>query len=119
MLLANMTLHAPDGLEIVLMERFESLTKKVDCNGDDGILSLTFKSKDAFDQALTKWSFINEGDDKNFLLIANHAGCGPDDERQPYQLVFRRCMALYLNERLIDLPAFLRSAKTSKPLPRF
>lgn len=83
-----MTLHAPDGLEIVLMEKFEGLTKKLDCNGDDGSLSLTFKSKEAFGQALQKWNFINQGEDKNFILIANHDGCGPDDERQPYQFVF-------------------------------
>ena len=82
-----MTLEAPDGLEIVLMEKFEGLTKEVDCKGDDGSMSLTFKSKDAFEQALKKWDFINKGEDKNFLLIANHDGCGPDDERQPYRLV--------------------------------
>lgn len=84
-----MTLHAPEGLEIVLMEKFEGLTKNLDCNEDERSLALTFKSKDAFDQALKKWNFINQREDKNFILIANHDGCGPDDERQPYQLVFR------------------------------
>ncbi|KAG8526649.1 uncharacterized protein KY384_008078 [Bacidia gigantensis] len=83
-LLANMTLYAPDGLQIVTMERFEPLTKSVDCNDDDGQMSLTFKSQDAFDYALKTWSTINDNDDKRFLLIANHDGCGPDDERQPY-----------------------------------
>ena len=47
-------------------------------------MSLTFKSKKAFDQALRKWDFINEDEEEKFLLIANHDGCGPDDERQPY-----------------------------------
>ena len=89
LLLADMTLHAPEGLAIVLMEKLNGLTKNLDCNADDGLLALTFKSKDAFDQALQKWSFINQREDKNLIFIANHDGCGPDDERQPYQLVFR------------------------------
>ena len=79
-----MTLFAPDGLQIVMMERFEGLTKEVDCHGDDGQMSLTFASQEAFDYALRTWSNINEHKDDKFLLIANHAGCGPDDERQPY-----------------------------------
>lgn len=85
LLLANMTLYAPDGLPIILMERFEGLTSAVDCKGDDGRMSLTFKSRQAYDYALKTWQIINEDDDKQFLLIANHDGCGPDDERQPYK----------------------------------
>ncbi|KAL8633735.1 hypothetical protein Q9189_000471 [Teloschistes chrysophthalmus] len=79
-----MTLYAPDGLQVVLMERFEPLTSAVDCNGDDGNMSLTFKSKDAFKHAVDTWNFINKAPEKKFLLIANHDGCGPNDERQPY-----------------------------------
>ena len=82
---ANMTLYAPNGLPIVLLERFEGLTSAVDCKGDDGSISLTFSSKKAYKYALKIWTYINEDDDKQFLLIANHDGCGPDDERQPYK----------------------------------
>ena len=85
LLFANMTLYAPDGLPIVLMERFEGLTSKVDCKGDDGSMSLVFKSKAAYEYALKTWQYINDKDDEQFLLIANHEGCGPDDERQPYK----------------------------------
>ncbi|MCJ1458011.1 hypothetical protein MMC28_008380 [Mycoblastus sanguinarius] len=84
LLLANMTLYAPDGLLMVLMERFDGLTSAVDCNGDDGQMSLTFNSEDAFNYALQQWNFINNSDNGTFLLIANNAGCGPDDQRQPY-----------------------------------
>ncbi|KAI9848432.1 MAG: hypothetical protein M1837_000227 [Sclerophora amabilis] len=84
LLFANMTLYAPDGKKIVLMERFEGLTTALDCKGDDGEMSLTFKSKDAFDYAAKQWAWINEGDEDSFILIANHDGCGPADERQPY-----------------------------------
>lgn len=84
LLLANMTLYAPDGLLMIMMERFEGLTSSVDCKGDDGSMSLTFSSQKAFDYTLHEWSYINENDDGQFLLIANHEGCGPDDQRQPY-----------------------------------
>ena len=79
-----MTLYAPDGLQMIMMERFESLTSAVDCKGDDGSMSLTFKSKEAYDYALKTWSYINEREEDRFLLIANHEGCGPQDQRQPY-----------------------------------
>lgn len=79
-----MTLYAEHGRQIVLMERFEGLTKSVDCKGDDGTMSLTFNSQAAFNYALKTWDFINQSEEKEFLLIANHDGCGPDDERQPY-----------------------------------
>jgi len=84
-LLANMTLYAPGGQQIVMMETFEGLTSSVDCKGDDGEMALTFKSQDAFDYAHEKWAFINEKPEYSFLLIANHDGCGPDDERQAYK----------------------------------
>ena len=79
-----MTLYAPDGLEMVLMEEFDSLTSAVDCQGDDGTISLTFSSPGAFNYALQQWAHINDSDDGKFLLIANHDGCGPEDQRQPY-----------------------------------
>ncbi|MCJ1469640.1 hypothetical protein MMC07_008276, partial [Pseudocyphellaria aurata] len=84
LLFANMTLHAPNGMDIVMMERFEPLTKAVDCQGDDGSMSLTFKSEAAFTYALKTWGFINDAEENKFLLIANHDGCGEVDERQPY-----------------------------------
>ncbi len=84
LLLAHMKLHASDGMDIVLMELFEHLTESVDCHGEDGILSLTFKSKTAFDRAVEAWSFINDAEEVKFLLITNHEDCSPSDQRQPY-----------------------------------
>lgn len=84
MTLATMTLHALPDLPIVLLERFDHLTEHVDCNGDDGEMSLTFKSKPDFERASNAWRYINEHEDHRFLAIANHDGCAPEDERQPY-----------------------------------
>ena len=80
---ANITLNAPPGLPILLLERFEPLTQYIDCNGDDGHMSLTFKSEDAFKRALEAWSFVNNGIQR-FMVIANHDGCGPKYQRQIY-----------------------------------
>lgn len=83
-ILANLTLYAPDGFQIASMEEFDDLTSSVDCKGDDGEMSLTMRSPEAFDYACNKWNFVNDEEEKKFLLIANHKGCGPDDQRQPY-----------------------------------
>jgi len=69
---------------MVTMERFQSLTSAVDCNGDDGTISLAFQSETAYNFALQEWAYINESDDDQFLLIGNHVDCGADDDRQPY-----------------------------------
>lgn len=79
-----MTLYA-DKRPIVMMEAFDGLTSAVDCEGDDGQMSLTFKSAKAYKHAIDKWSYINEDTDKDFLMIANHEGCGPAEQRQIYQ----------------------------------
>ncbi|KAL9026335.1 MAG: hypothetical protein Q9196_004985 [Gyalolechia fulgens] len=99
-----MTLYAPDGLQMVMMERFEPLTSAVDCNGDDGLMSLKFKSQGAFQRALDTWSFINKAQEKQFLLIANHDGCGPQDERQAYRIT-------QIREDAAKLTTFLTAQK--------
>lgn len=83
-LVANITLQESPGLPIVLLERFEHLTADVDCRGRSGHMSLRFTSEDTFQQALKAWRYINDHVDHQFLLIANHNGCAPDDDRQPY-----------------------------------
>ena len=77
---------------MILLEEFDDLTRAVDCKGDDGLMSLTFKDQAAFDYALKTWSYINEKEESKFLVIANHEGCGPDDQRQPYLFVQNRSM---------------------------
>ena len=95
-----------------MMERFETLTTKVDCKGDDGEMSLTFKSKAAFRHALKTWDFINQSEEKRFLLIANHAGCGPDDERQPYMWVAVIVpLSNNTDQTFAELPKLARTSK--------
>jgi len=84
--LANMTVYAPHGLPIVMMERFEGLTSSVDCKGDDGEMALRFKSKAAYQKALESWKYINEHEMSQFVMITNHDGCGPTRQRQAYKI---------------------------------
>lgn len=87
LIFANMTLYAPNGMLMVLLERFDHLTTAIDCKGDDGTMSLTFNSRNAYQYALQAWRYINAKADDRFLLVANHQGCGPDEARQAYMCV--------------------------------
>ena len=80
----NITVEAPSGLPIVLMERFDDHTESVDCNGNDGHMSLTYKTEDAFRRAVQAWSYVNNHVDHRFMLIANHDDCSPYHDRQAY-----------------------------------
>lgn len=99
LLLANITLRAPSGLPIVMMERLEALTSAVDCSagggdgdGDGGNeLSVTWTSDEAYAAALRSWEFINEDKELQFLIITNHKGCGPDKQRAAYRYVIQIC----------------------------
>lgn len=91
LLLANITLRAPSGMPIVMMERLEALTSAVDCSAGGGNggneLSVTWTSDEAYAAALRSWEFINEDKELQFLIITNHKGCGPDKQRAAYRCV--------------------------------
>ena len=82
-----MTLTAPKGQRMVLMEHFEDLTSNRVCHEDTGHMTLTFNSREAFKHALDSWSHIKGNANEQFIMITNHDGCGPDFERQPYMYV--------------------------------
>lgn len=83
---ANVTLHAADGLPIVLLERLDHLMEHVDCDRQNGQIALAFRSRDAFRRAVNAWGFVNDRDEEEhrFLLITNHDRCSTGDDRQPH-----------------------------------
>ncbi len=91
LLMAEMTMFADERRPLLMLERFEPYTSSVDCNADDGILSMTFASKDAFDRAVQSWEVINDNEEDSFVLIANHDSCAAQDQddRQPFLYVIR------------------------------
>jgi len=68
---------------VISMERFKSLLKNVEC-GEKSILA--FKNKESFEYATRAWNWVNEDETHSFILIADYAGCGPDEERVPYYI---------------------------------
>ena len=84
MVAASVVFNAPSNLPIVSVEHFESFLRRIDCEKSTGQVSFTFKYKKAFEEALKAWTFVNNGVENEFLLLANHDGCGSDQDRHPY-----------------------------------
>jgi hypothetical protein len=80
---ANMTMHTAKGELVISMERFAHLLAGVKC-GESTIL--TFKDKASFEYAIKAWNWVNEDETHSFILIADYAGCGPDDVRVPFYI---------------------------------
>ena len=74
---------------MVMMEHFEEHFSDYDCHEDSGRMTLNFNSKEAFKHAMESWSHVNSDANEQFIMIANHNGCGPDFERQPYMYVLK------------------------------
>ncbi|KAF3940306.1 hypothetical protein ABW19_dt0200546 [Dactylella cylindrospora] len=88
MYLANMTLYAPSpDHPLIMMEKFDGLTESVNCASQDNQITLKFVTKEAMDYAIHAWDWVNAKDTDCFYLIANHKGCGIDDQRHPYRIV--------------------------------
>jgi hypothetical protein len=80
---ANMTMHTATGELVISMERFVHLLTSVKC-GENTVL--TFKDKASFEYAIKAWNWVNEDETHSFILIADYAGCGPDDVRVPFYI---------------------------------
>ncbi|RPA91824.1 hypothetical protein L873DRAFT_1794663 [Choiromyces venosus 120613-1] len=84
---ANMTVNAPKGKKLLLMEKFNGFTKEVDCTtAGDGKLSVTLKERKTYDYVYRIWGWLNENDKNEFVMITNHKGCGPENERTVYRV---------------------------------
>ncbi|KAF3914879.1 hypothetical protein ABW20_dc0106184 [Dactylellina cionopaga] len=84
---SKVTVQQPDADHpLILMEKFDTLTKSVICNDQDRKITLTFNDQAAMDYAIKAWDWINQDDKDYFYLIANHKDCGPDEERAPYKI---------------------------------
>lgn len=84
-LLAQMKLSGKQDRPVVAMENFEHITSAVECNDSDGKMSMTFVSPETLEAAKSAWKWLSEEKGNEFLLVANHDGCGPDKERVPYR----------------------------------
>lgn len=81
-IMANMTIIMQDGRQLVSMERFEPMTKRVRCGEK---MMLEFVSRDALEYAVKAWNWVNDEKESSFVMVANHEGCGVRRERVPYK----------------------------------
>jgi hypothetical protein len=99
-----MTMSAAEGEKILSMERFGYLIESVTCGYGDMVLK--FKSKDSFQYAMKQWEWADEKKKNKFIMVANHDGCGPAGQRQPYYVTGSR-----KNEK--ELTAILDAKQTT------
>ncbi|KAG0131088.1 hypothetical protein HOY82DRAFT_647637 [Tuber indicum] len=72
---ANMTVNAPKGKKLLLMEKFNDFTKEVDCTtAGDGKLSVTLKERKTYDYVYRIWGWLNKNDRNEFIMITNRKG---------------------------------------------
>lgn len=77
----NLTLSTGDEELVLSMERFAGELKSVDCGSN---MEMTFTSTSTFQSAIASWSWVNFNEQRTFILVANYAGCSPDNAREPW-----------------------------------
>jgi hypothetical protein len=82
---ANMTMFTSDNEHIISMERFSYMLKSVNCSET---IKLEFKSNETFQYAIDAWNWTNKEEKNSLIMIANYAGCGEEQVRQPYYVYY-------------------------------
>lgn len=81
---ANFTLFYPESTEHILAtERFANKLKTVNC-GQNKDLTIEFNDQASLEEAKAEWNWVNRNTKNTFVLVTNHKGCSPDEERVPY-----------------------------------
>jgi hypothetical protein len=63
------------------MDHFASQLSNVTCGND---LSLTFKDKASYEDAIDDWQWVNFDQNRTFIMVVNYGGCDEDESRQPW-----------------------------------
>jgi hypothetical protein len=69
---------------VINMDRFAGQLSHVDCK--DPNLTLDFIKSADFEEAKESWKWVKEHKENKFLMVANYPGCGPENDRQPFQV---------------------------------
>ncbi|KAG9241379.1 hypothetical protein BJ878DRAFT_545310 [Calycina marina] len=80
---ANMTLDTSNNYDkrIVSMDRFAESLQDVECGTG---MKLTFTTSPTFIDAIREWQWVNDGENRAFILIANYPGCTEANSREPW-----------------------------------
>lgn len=98
-----MTMFTSDHELIISMERFSHMLKSVNCGET---MKLAFKSNETFQYAIHAWNWTNEEEKNSFVMVANYAGCGEEQTRQPYYVYL-------VDFDISNLSAYLYANKTT------
>lgn len=66
------------------MDDFGDVLENVDCTPPE--MSLDFKDRESFQAAIDKWNWVNENEDRHFVMFVNHPKCGVDQSRIPFNI---------------------------------
>ncbi|KAE8386702.1 hypothetical protein BDV23DRAFT_187009 [Aspergillus alliaceus] len=81
--LANLTVSVEGEQEsIVSMERFENLLESVHCTNRS--IGMTFKEEQAYAYTKHAWQWVNELDDRTFVMVAGKGYCKWNTNRLPF-----------------------------------
>lgn len=83
---AHMTVMSTNDIKILFMEQFEHMTSSIECNDEDGEVSMTFIADEIANYAKKQWEWVNGCDTREFLMVTNHPHCGKIAERAPYRI---------------------------------
>ncbi|KAJ5092662.1 hypothetical protein NUU61_007532 [Penicillium alfredii] len=81
--LGNLTLHMPGEAEsIIAMEKFQPLLESSQCTKNS--MTLNFKNERSYQYGQRIWKWVNDADDRTFVLVAGHGHCGWNKHRLPF-----------------------------------
>jgi hypothetical protein len=98
-----MTMFTSDNEHVISLERFSYMLKSVNCSET---IKLAFKSNETFQYAIHAWNWTNEEEKNNLIMIANYAGCGEEQVRQPYYVY-------HIDFDISNFTAYLYANKTT------
>ncbi|KAJ5595600.1 uncharacterized protein N7459_001808 [Penicillium hispanicum] len=79
----NFTVHMPGQTEhIISMERFQPFLESTHCTNQS--VTLRFRNERSFQYGQRIWQWVNEADERNFVVVAGQGHCGWNEDRLPF-----------------------------------
>lgn len=81
--LGNLTVHMPgDAENIISMEKFQPLLQSTQCTNKS--MTMDFKDERSYQYGQRLWQWVNDADDRKFVLVAGNGHCGWNEHRLPF-----------------------------------
>ncbi|KAJ5367900.1 uncharacterized protein N7496_007660 [Penicillium cataractarum] len=81
--LGNLTVHMPgDAENIISMEKFQPLLRSTECTNKS--MTMDFKDERSYQYGQRLWQWVNDADERRFVLVAGNGHCGWNQHRLPF-----------------------------------